>query len=146
MTDPNAKHSRGSGFVAYSPVEKVEAAMNTRPPKVDRRVVEPEGCLKRRPGAHVTGKKIFVGGIKDDTQRGPSGSGNFAGGQGGGLGGNDSFGCGGGGQHFAKPRNQSGYGGSSSSSSYRSKVLITASKRSLPGGESQRNKEATGYN
>ena len=38
--------------------------------------------------------------------------------QGGNFGGRSPGPCGGGGQYFAKPRNQSGHGGSSSSSSY----------------------------
>uniref|UniRef100_A0A5F9CD64 RRM domain-containing protein n=1 Tax=Oryctolagus cuniculus TaxID=9986 RepID=A0A5F9CD64_RABIT len=71
MRDPQMKCSRGFGFVTYSCVEEVDAAMCARPHKVDGRVVEPKRAVSRedsvKPGAHLT-VKIFVGGIKEDTE------------------------------------------------------------------------------
>uniref|UniRef100_A0A2K5YCE4 RRM domain-containing protein n=1 Tax=Mandrillus leucophaeus TaxID=9568 RepID=A0A2K5YCE4_MANLE len=65
MRDPNTKCSRSFGFVTYATVEEVNAAMNARPHKVDGGVLEPKRVVSRedskRPGAHLTVKKIFFG-------------------------------------------------------------------------------------
>lgn len=47
MRDPANKRSRGFGFVTYSCVEEVDAAMSARPHKVDGRVVEPKRAVSR---------------------------------------------------------------------------------------------------
>uniref|UniRef100_A0A8C2M4J2 RRM domain-containing protein n=1 Tax=Cricetulus griseus TaxID=10029 RepID=A0A8C2M4J2_CRIGR len=62
MRHPQTKRSRGFGFVTYSCIEEVDAAMCAWPNTVDGRV------NSVKPGAHLTVKKIFVGGIKEDTE------------------------------------------------------------------------------
>ncbi len=47
MRDPASKRSRGFGFVMYSCVAEVDAAMAARPHKVDGRVVEPKRAVSR---------------------------------------------------------------------------------------------------
>lgn len=72
MRDPNTKHSRGSGFVTYTTVDEVDAAMNVKPHKVDERVVEPKRAVSIEDfqicSAHLTVKKFFVHGIKEDIE------------------------------------------------------------------------------
>uniref|UniRef100_A0A8C4R9R2 Heterogeneous nuclear ribonucleoprotein A0 n=1 Tax=Eptatretus burgeri TaxID=7764 RepID=A0A8C4R9R2_EPTBU len=71
MRDPLLKRSRGFGFVTYGTTDEVDAAMEARPHTLDGRTVEAKRAISRedslKPGAHLKVKKIFVGGIREDT-------------------------------------------------------------------------------
>ncbi|ELW70122.1 Heterogeneous nuclear ribonucleoproteins A2/B1 [Tupaia chinensis] len=72
MRVPASKRSRGFGFVTFSSMAEADAAMTTRPQSIDGRVIEPKCAVAReesgKPGAHVTVKKLFIGGIEEDTE------------------------------------------------------------------------------
>ncbi|KAH0627375.1 hypothetical protein JD844_002990 [Phrynosoma platyrhinos] len=54
MRDPASKRSRGFGFVTFSSMAEVDAAMAARPHSIDGRVVEPKRAVARE---HKMGKK-----------------------------------------------------------------------------------------
>uniref|UniRef100_A0A8D0BI14 RRM domain-containing protein n=1 Tax=Salvator merianae TaxID=96440 RepID=A0A8D0BI14_SALMN len=57
------KRSLGFGFVTFSSMAEVDAAMATRPHSIDGRLAEPKRAVAReesgKPGVHVTVKKLF---------------------------------------------------------------------------------------
>lgn len=48
MKDPTTKRSRGFGFITYSRAHMVDDAQNSRPHRVDGRVVEPKRAVPRQ--------------------------------------------------------------------------------------------------
>uniref|UniRef100_M3XLZ2 RRM domain-containing protein n=1 Tax=Mustela putorius furo TaxID=9669 RepID=M3XLZ2_MUSPF len=70
IRNPNTRCSRDFGFVPYATLKEENSTMNARPHKV-LRVVEPKRAVRedsQKPGAHVTVKKIPVGGIKEGSK------------------------------------------------------------------------------
>lgn len=54
MRDPASKRSRGFGFVTFSSMAEVDAAMAARPHSIDGRVVEPKRAVAREVSEYVT--------------------------------------------------------------------------------------------
>ncbi|KAK7092667.1 heterogeneous nuclear ribonucleoprotein A3 homolog 1-like isoform X2 [Littorina saxatilis] len=68
MRDPQTKRSRGFGFITYKDADGIDQAQANRPHKVDNREVETKRAMPREEsGSQQTVKKMFVGGMKDDT-------------------------------------------------------------------------------
>ncbi|XP_052498765.1 heterogeneous nuclear ribonucleoproteins A2/B1-like [Budorcas taxicolor] len=72
LRDFASQRSRGCGFVTFSSMTEVDAAMAARPHSIDGRVLEPRRAVPREAsgqrGAHWALKKLFIGGIKEDTE------------------------------------------------------------------------------
>ncbi|KAK7823829.1 hypothetical protein U0070_020500, partial [Myodes glareolus] len=86
-------HGLGFGFDdIYATVGEVDPTMNARPHMLDGIVVKPKSTVAReesqRPGAHLTVKKILVGGVKPKRSKWFH---KLWGGCGGGFGSNDNF-------------------------------------------------------
>lgn len=54
MRDPASKRSRGFGFVTFSSMAEVDAAMAARPHSIDGRVVEPKRAVAREVSKYIT--------------------------------------------------------------------------------------------
>ncbi|XP_004679507.2 PREDICTED: heterogeneous nuclear ribonucleoprotein A1-like [Condylura cristata] len=72
IRDPDTHRSRGFGFVTYATVEEMNTAMKAGPQQVDGRAVVLKKAVPKeesqRSSALLTVRKIFVGGIKENTE------------------------------------------------------------------------------
>ena len=70
MRDAQTKHSRTYSLMTYLSVKEVDVATSAEPHKVARCLVKPELFLEDsvKPNALLKAKKIFVEGIKEDTE------------------------------------------------------------------------------
>lgn len=68
MKDSQTKRSRGFGFITYKKADQLDEAQKNRPHKIDGREVETKRAMPRDdPSNQQSVKKMFVGGLKDDT-------------------------------------------------------------------------------
>ncbi|XP_014273786.1 heterogeneous nuclear ribonucleoprotein 87F isoform X2 [Halyomorpha halys] len=73
MKHPQTQKSRGFGFVTYAQSSMVDEAMKNRPHKIDGREVDSKRAVPRdesgvQTNANVNVKKMFVGGLKEQTE------------------------------------------------------------------------------
>ena len=60
--------SRGFGFITYKLADSIDQAQANRPHKIDNREVDTKRAMPRDDASNQASvKKMFVGGIKDDT-------------------------------------------------------------------------------
>ena len=70
IRDPASQKSRRFGFITFSSMAELDAAMAARPHFIDGKMVTPKRAVPREDhgklGALITVKKLFVGGITED--------------------------------------------------------------------------------
>lgn len=69
MKNPATKRSRGFGFITYKASEMLDDAQTNRPHKIDNRELDTKRAMPRNESdeTQTSVKKMFVGGLKDDT-------------------------------------------------------------------------------